>query len=103
MLSTHCHHRKQTGCEGSLCYHLYEIDTKYLTWIKAVDACSNEGLQLARIESNKTQMLIEGFVQDLPINTLRQIWIGGRRGTDDKWRYMNGTEFNKQSMHYVSD
>ncbi|KAK2138749.1 hypothetical protein LSH36_2484g00003 [Paralvinella palmiformis] len=24
------------------------------------------------------------------------MWIGGRRSTDDKWRYMNGSEFNKQ-------
>ena len=99
MLSSNCQHIINTICEGSSCYYLYEVDTSYLTWSQSLEACNNEGLEMARIESSQTQKVIERLLQDLPESTQRQIWIGGRRSTDDKWRYMNGSEFNKKSMY----
>jgi len=54
---------------------------------------------MGRIESSQTQTVIEKLLQDLPESTPKQIWIGGRRSTDDKLRYINGTEFNKQCMY----
>ena len=99
MLSSNCQHIINTVCEGSSCYYLYGFDTSYLTWDQSLDACNNEGLEMARIEPSQTQKVIERLLQDLPQSTQRQIWIGGRRSTDDKWRYMNGSEFNKQCMY----
>ncbi|KAK2138888.1 hypothetical protein LSH36_2259g00017 [Paralvinella palmiformis] len=96
VLSSNCQHIIKTICEGSSCYYLYEIDSIYLTWSQSLEVCNNEGLKMARIESSQTQNVIERLLQDLPRYALRQIWIGGRRSTDDKWRYINGSEFNKQ-------
>ncbi|KAK2138474.1 hypothetical protein LSH36_2976g00001, partial [Paralvinella palmiformis] len=96
VLSSNCQHIINTVCKGSSCYYLYEVDTSYLTWDHSRDACNNEGLEMARIESSQTQNVIKILLQDLPQSTQRQIWIGGRRSTDDKWRYMNGSEFNKK-------
>ncbi|KAK2138582.1 hypothetical protein LSH36_2772g00000 [Paralvinella palmiformis] len=103
VLSSNCQHIINTVCEGSSCYYLYEPDTSYLTWDQSLDACNNEGLEMARIESSQTQKVIERLLQDLPQNTQRQIWIGGRRSIDDKWRYMNGSEFDKQDSCSSSD
>ncbi|KAK2139118.1 hypothetical protein LSH36_2022g00004 [Paralvinella palmiformis] len=96
VLSSNCQHIIKTVCEGSSCYYLYEIDSIYLTWSQSLEACHKDGLEMARIETSQTQKVIERLLQDLSQNTQRQIWIGGRRSTDDKWRYINGSEFNKQ-------
>ncbi|KAK2139202.1 hypothetical protein LSH36_1945g00003 [Paralvinella palmiformis] len=103
VLSSNCQHTINTLCEGSSCYYLYKGNTSYLTWSQSLEACNNEGLEMARIESSQTQKVIQRIIQDLPQNTQRQIWIGGRRSTDDKWRYMNGSEFNKQYSCISSD
>ncbi|KAK2140811.1 hypothetical protein LSH36_1239g00030 [Paralvinella palmiformis] len=94
VLSSDCHYK--TICEGSSCYFLYENKTSFLTWDQSHRACNTEGLEMLGIESRQIQTVIEGLVNNLPRNTARQIWIGGRRSTDDKWRYLNGTQFNKQ-------
>ena len=99
MLSSNRQHIIKTVCEGSSCYYLYEGDPSYLTWDQSREACNKDGLEMGRIESSQTQNVIERLLQDLPRYTLRQIWIGGRRSSDDKWRYMNGSEFNKISMY----
>ncbi|KAK2138889.1 hypothetical protein LSH36_2259g00018 [Paralvinella palmiformis] len=96
VLSSNCQYIIKTICEGSSCYYLYERDYSYLTWRQSGDACHKDGLEMVRIESSQTQKVIERLLQDLPQNTQRKIWIGGQRSTDDKWRYMNGSEFNKQ-------
>ncbi|KAK2150235.1 hypothetical protein LSH36_416g00025 [Paralvinella palmiformis] len=96
VLSSNCQHIINTVCEGSSCYYQYEVDTSYLTWDQSLEACNKDGLEMGRIESSQTQTVIEKLLQDLPESTPKQIWIGGRRSTDDKLRYINGTEFNKQ-------
>ena len=97
-MSYDCHHLNKTICEGSSCYFLYENKTSFLTWNQSHQACNTEGLKMLGIESRHIQTVIEGLVNNLPENTARQIWIGGRRSTDDTWRYINGTEFNKHCM-----
>ncbi|KAK2150234.1 hypothetical protein LSH36_416g00016 [Paralvinella palmiformis] len=94
--SSYCQHLKMTTCLGYSCYYLYEADNSYITWDKSLEFCTNNGMAMAKIQSNQTQMVIDTLLQYLPQSTQRQIWIGGRRSIDDSWRYMNGTEFNKQ-------
>ena len=98
MLSSNCQHIIKTVCEGSSCYYLYEGDPSYLTWDQSLEACNKDGLEMGRIESSQTQNVIERLLQDLPRYTLRQIWIGGRRSTDDKWNCIKGTKFDKQGQ-----
>ena len=99
MLSSNCQHIINTVCERSSCYYLYKGDTSYLTWSQSLEACNKDGLEMGRIESSQTQTVIKRLLQNLPQSTPRQIWIGGRRSTDDKWRFMNGSEFNKQCTY----
>ncbi|KAK2145316.1 hypothetical protein LSH36_688g01096 [Paralvinella palmiformis] len=99
VLSSKCQHLHKTVCEGSSCYYLYEVGVNFLTWDHSRDVCIKYGLEVSRIESNQTQNVIERLLQDLPQSTPRQIWIGGRRSTDDKWIYMNGAEFNKYCLY----
>ena len=46
-------------------------------------ACSNEGLQMLRIESNQTQTVVDRLLQDLALNTLRLVCIGERWYNDN--------------------
>ena len=74
----------------------------YFTWDQSYEACSNEGLDMARIESNQTETAVELILQDLPKNTERKVWIGGRWSNDNTWRFMDGTVFSKIGKTLIS-
>ncbi|KAK2138583.1 hypothetical protein LSH36_2772g00009 [Paralvinella palmiformis] len=67
-----------------------------MTWNQSPETRSSEGLELAKIASSRIQIGVEGLLLDLPESTLIQIWIGGRRSTDDEWKCIKGTKFDKQ-------
>ncbi|KAK2139720.1 hypothetical protein LSH36_1641g00047 [Paralvinella palmiformis] len=94
VLSTDCLQLLKTECYRSTCYYLYETND-FKTWNRSSETCSNKGQNMASIESEEVQKVIQILVQDIPNNKPRQIWIGGRRSTDTRWIYMNETEFDK--------
>ena len=93
VLLAHSYTVRNTHCVGSVCYYLYEANTSFATWTMSKEACNKHHLKMLRIESNQTQAAVEELLQNLPKSTPRQVWIGGQRSSDDKLRYMNGTEF----------
>ena len=56
---------------------------------------------MAKIKSSQTQTIIERLLQNLSQTQYKKVWIGGRRSTDNTWRYMNGTVFNKNGKHFI--
>ena len=94
-LSSHCYKVKYQLCKDESCYYLYETGYYFLTWEKSYEACREQDLDMLRIDSNQTKLVVEDLVKNISMDTDRRVWIGARRNTDDTWRYMNGTEFKE--------
>ena len=97
VLSSCAYQLNKTISEGSSSLYLYQSDKYNLSWRKCELLCKREHLEMAKIDSSETQTHLVRLLQNVSRGEIKA-WIGGRRSSDDTWKYINGTAFSKTGL-----